>query len=285
MNMNMPLRSDIVIGEPLPAPSRPPLSDLHAMLGKIERRFDAARLNAIANHPSIYPLVKGFDDKPIDLSAVVANPDNILLIGEHGAMLFNAMQPGLYEAHLQVLPEGYGPWSRAFAAAAIHWLFTRSDAVEIWARVPHAAGRRLAEDIGAGYELTNPRGWIADSAFVPAEVYRLTIQDWLGNAPGLAERGQWFREKLSAEWLRHVRREPPRPDAGGYDQYLGATVEMLMGDMPDKAVIFHNRWAAMSGYPPIAVTSYRPITVDLGDALIVVRTDDFWVALIRPGAN
>ena len=145
--------------------------------------------------------------------------------------------------------------------------------------------RQLAEAIGAIFEFTNPRGWIMEGEFVPADIYRLTIQDWMRDAPGLPERGHWFHQKLSAEYARHGRTEPNHPDDDVHDRYVGTAAEMLMGGQPDKAVIFYDRWAAMSGYAPISITSYRPITVDIRDALIVVRPDDFWVALVKPGAH
>lgn len=277
------LRSDIDFDAPKPSP--PPLSALHAMLGEVALEVDAEWLNTLCNDPSIYPLVKGFDDRPIDLSAVVANPANVCLRGEHGAVLFTRMQPGLYEVHVQVLPSGYGPWARAFIRACLHWMFTRSDAVEVWARCPHQAGRRLAEDIGATYEFTNRTGWIMDGAYVPAEVYRLTVQDWLRDAPGLEERGGWFQARLASEYVRHGRKPPASTDDPAVLRHTGAAMEMLMGGQANKAAILYARFAAMSGRAPIMVTSYHPTTVDLGEALIVVRPDDFWVALVRPGAN
>lgn len=266
---------------------RSPLSPVHAMLPSIERAHDARHLNAIVNDPAVLPLVQGQSEGPLDLSAIVANPANVALIGDHGAALFARMQIGLYEAHVPVLPSAPAGWGLAFARAAFHWLFTRTEAVEVTMRAPqpNPAMKRLAETIGARLELTDPKGWFHDGNFVSADIYRLIAQDWIATAPGLTERGRWFHTKLSAEYARHGRQEPSRPSDAAADRHIGAAVEMMMAGQPDKGAVFWNRYAAMANCPSVVITSYRPVTVDIRDALIVVRNDDFWVALVKPGAH
>lgn len=279
--MNAPLRQ---IAEAIAAR---PLSPLHAMLETIERTGDGRRFNEIVNTPGIYEHVRGPIEEPLDLGPVIAHPDNICLLGEHGAMLFTEMGSGIFECHTAVLREGRGEWTRSFVRACLHHVFTKTTAVEVWTRCPHAnpPTRKLAEEVGAVFEFTNPRGWWEGKDFAPADILCLTIQSWMRDAPGLPERGHWFHERLEAEYARHGRKEPNHPDDAAHDRYVGAAAEMIMGGQPDKGVIFYNRWAAMSGYAPIAVHSYRPVTIDIRDALIVVRPTDFWVATVRPGAH
>lgn len=257
-----------------------PLSDLHVMLAQIERTFDATRLNEIVNNPSVYPWVKGEADGPLDLSAIVEHPANVLLMGEHGALLFAFRQLRLYEAHTQVLPEGRGPWAVSFVRACLHWMFTRTDAMEIITRCPH--GNRpalaLAKRINGVYEMTNDRGWWnPEGKLVPADIYALTIQRWMRTAPGLEERGAWFHRRIEEEYARHGVFEPPHPDDSTHDRYVGAACEMMLGDLPEKAMLLYNRFAAMSGYEPVNLIDYDPLTIDIRDAILIIGGEDFWM--------
>lgn len=254
------------------------------MLGKIERTFDAMRLNEIVNHPSVYRWVKGPAEGKIDLTDVLASPVNVCLMGEHGAELFVKLQPGLYEVHSQCLPEGRGRWMLGFVQAALHWMFTRTDAVELVTRCPNLAAKALAKAIGGTKEFTNPNGWILDGKTVPADIYALRLQDWMRTAPGLEERGAWFHDRLEAEYARHGMAEPPHPDDHVHDRYVGAACEMFLGDVPNKAAIFYNRWAGMAGYEPVKIIDYDPLTIDIRDAILIVREDDFWMPICRKAA-
>lgn len=261
----------------------PPLSDVHRALAGIERQHHARRLNEIANHPTVYPTVRGYSTGPLDLTAVVANPANILLVGEQGALLFVSLQPGLFEVHSQCLPEGRGAWMVRFVRACLHWVFTRTDAVEILTRCPTVATKALATRIGGKHLFTNPRGWVMDLDPVPADIYGIGITDWMRTAPGLEERGHWFHEKLEAEFARHNKVEPNHPDDDVHDRYVGAACEMFLGGQPVKAAIFYARWAKMADYEPFKILNFDPLTVDIGTAILIVPTDgrDFWIAACR----
>lgn len=263
-----------------PAPDA--MSDLHAALAGIKRRYDATFLNKVLNHPAVYPMVKGNAEGPIDASAIAADPANILLCGEQGAIVFVCHQGGLYEAHTQVLPDGRGAWSLRFVRAALHWLFTHTSAVEVVTRCPHGniPALALAKRVGGRFQFTNPNGWIIDGKQVPADIYSLTIVDWMRQAPGLEERGHWFHEVLEAEYRRlGALNASPHPDDDTHDRYVGMACEMILGGMPHKAAAFYNRWAVMAGYAPISIIKEtHPVTVDIHDAVIVVPEDrDFWV--------
>lgn len=256
-----------------------PLSQLHADLGMIERQTDAHNLNRVANDPSVYPWVKGHAVGRLDLSPIVANPANVLLMGEHGGVLFAQHQPGYYEAHTQVMPAGRGAWTLRMVRAALHWMFTRTDAIEIVTKVPqgNAAALGLVRAIHGVYEFTSPHGWVYQNDPVPAAVYALRLQDWVKRAPGLVERGAWFHHKLEAELTQLGKTEDVHEDDPTHDRYVGAACEMMMGGQPQKAAIFYNRWAVMAGYAPIQLMSISPLTVNIRSAIICVRGDDFWV--------
>lgn len=262
-----------------------PLSDLHAALGKIERTFDATRLNEIVNHESVLPWVRGAAEGPLDLTDILASPSNICLMGDHGAEVFVKIQHGMYEAHTSILPDGRGAWAVRFVRAALHHLFTRTDAVEVLTRCPTLAAKALAKAIGGTKEFTNPNGWILDGKSVPADIYALRIQDWMRTAPGLEERGHWFHERLEAEYARHGMTDPvPHPDDDVHDRYVGAACEMFLGDVPNKAAIFYNRFATMAGYEPVSIIDYDPLTLDIRDAVLIVRDEDFFMPICRKAA-
>ena len=234
------------------------LSPLHAMLARIGREQHAARLNRIVNDPSVLPFVKGDRPEPLDFSIEVANPDNYLLMGQHGGVFFEMVQGGIYEAHTQVLPEGRGEWTTSMVHAALHWMFTRTDALEIVTKVPKGnyAARALTRAMGLIYDFTAPELFRYRDRAVPVDVYRQGVQDWLAAAPGLEERGQWLAGIMeSVEANRH----------------LGAACEMLMGDQSEKAEVFYNRWATLANRPPLVVCSLRPLAINIGGAIAVVR--------------
>lgn len=257
-----------------------PLSDLHEMLAHIGREHHAARLNRIANHPSVYPFIKGWKTGAIDLAAAVVDPRNILLTGRYGAVLFHQRQPGLYEGHSMALPEGRGRWMLGFAEAAIHWMFSRSDAMELITRCPqgNAPALALTKRIGGKEWFTNPAGWIMDRDPIPAAIYRRNMQDWLDTGPGLVERGQWFRRRLKEEFARHNQTMPDWYFDDAYDRQIGGAVEMLLGGQAVKGQVFFNRFACMAGAQEIALVSVDPITINTGYALVIFRDADFYIA-------
>ena len=120
------------------------LSPLHKMLASLELQTDARRLNEIVNHPDIYPWMCGASKKPLDFTEAIERDDVMVLLGEHGGVTFNQLQPGLWEAHAQILPEGHGAWALSCVQACFHWLFTRTDAVEVLMRCPKGILRALS---------------------------------------------------------------------------------------------------------------------------------------------
>ena len=249
----------------------------------IEHTADAERVNAIANHPDVRRWVSTDPDLDLDLAMAVADPANITLTGEHGAMLFAFLQHGVYEAHTMVLPAGRGEWALNFVQDCLTWVFCRTGAIELMTRVPkgNLAARALAKAIHGVYCFTNPDGWVQDGKAIPADIFSLTIHDWMRTAPKLPERGAWFHKRLEEEFAKGGKREPNHPDDAMHDRYVGAAMEMVFGGQPDKAVIFYNRFASMANYVPISVVSRDPVTIDIGNAMIVKSGDDFYVPVIR----
>lgn len=240
---------------------------------QIQRTFDATELNRVVNHPSIYPWVRGTSVGALDLTPLVENTSNVLLQGEHGSIFFQMLQGGLYEAHTQVLPNGRGKWAAEMVRSALHWMFSRTDCVEVVTKCPYRAAKALAVSVGLKFEFTARLGWVRNGVPCPCDVYAIRIQDWMRDASGLVERGRWFHDRLTEEYARLGKTETLHKDDTNHDRYVGAAVEMALGDQADKAVIFYNRWAALAGYQQIWIASRQPLVINISEALIGVGND------------
>lgn len=250
----------------------------------IERVFSAERLNEIVNDPSVYPWVCGaLKGQYLDLTPAVRDRRNVTLLGEHGGVVFEQHQPGYYEAHTQVLPAGRGSWTLAMVNEALLWMFAGTDAVEIVTRVPKGnfAARALTRAIHGIYEFTAPHGWVKDGQVISSDIFALRIQDWIRTSPNLVKRGEWFHSKLEQEYEALGVSEALHPDDNSHDRNVGAAVEMFLRSQPHKAVVFYNRWAVMSGYAPVEIITENPLTIDIRDAVLVIRNNNFWVMNCR----
>lgn len=119
----------------------------------IERTYDPAIVNDIVNHPDVAPWVRWTSIGEMDLTPLVRDQRNVVLVGEHGMAVFHYRVPGVYEWHAAVRPEGHGAWAFLAAKAAIDWLFANTDAVAIIAPVPEN-NRPARQIVGAlGFEL------------------------------------------------------------------------------------------------------------------------------------
>lgn len=274
------------MGDALAAePHGQPLSDVHAALDEIAVLRDGWTINRIANHPDIRPWISGPVVGDVDVSGIIANPDNVPLLGRHGATLFNPIHPGLYDGHIMVLPDGRGAWTKSFLLASIHWMFTRTDAFEIAMRVPvgNFPMRTLVNLVpGAEREGQARYGWVYDHKPVPADLWTVKATDWLRTAPGLQESGRWVIETLQRERLRHGIESSFQAATTLDERVLGAAFEMMMAGHVVKAQVVFNRWAAVSGSGErIEVLAHNPATIAIGGMTIVIREDGFWVASCR----
>jgi hypothetical protein len=254
---------------------------------QIERHHNADHLNSIVNHPDVYKWVKGPYEGPLDFAPVMENEDVIVLMGQHGGVVYHRIQRGLFEGHSSFTPEGRGEWAVACVHATLRWMFSRTEALEVLTRCPqgNVPAKALTRAIGGKYAFTNPTGWVMDGKPVPAEVWNLTIQDWLKTAPDLVDRGRWFHARLKEELARHgaVDLVPPTDDT--HCRYIGAAIDMLIGGQPKKAEAFYNRFAIFGGHQPIDIIPTAPgmpLAVAIGRIEIVVNGDDFFVPAIQP---
>lgn len=245
----------------------------------VKREYDAKRINKIVNNPEVSRWVRGsYPNDYIDISPLIADRRNICLTDELGGVVFVQHQMGLYDAHVQVLPEGRGQWALHMVQEALKWVFTRTEAVEITTRVPkgNLGARALVRSIHGRSEFRLDPGWVVNGNPVYADVYSLTIQEWFKTAPGLTEKGQWFHSKLESEMAKRGKSEPQHPEDPVHDRYVGAAVEMILGGQPGKAVVMYNRWAAITGYAQIKIVTESPLVLDVSNALLIIKDKDFW---------
>lgn len=231
----------------------------------VERRFDAATLNTVVNDPAVYPWVHGAVEGPLDLTAIAGDPQNVLLQGEFGSMLFMPVSPGIWELHTQVLPEGRGPWTLGLGRAALLWMFTATDAVEILTRVPegNVAAASAAKRGGFAASWTMAEGWFYDGKPVPVTVYSLTLQGWLAGPWCTALDGE-------AERFNAVISEDTVPLRGDARRPLGFALAAIRGHQPLKGCAFLNRWGGIAGFPAAGVAQQDPLVISLGGALFTV---------------
>lgn len=243
----------------------------------IARATDATFINEVVNHPAVRPFVHG-PKGPLDLTAVVANPNNIVLTGQHGGIIFTQLLPGLFEIHTQVLPDGRGTWALHMAQQAVEWLFSRTGAVEVFTRVPegNVGAMALARACGAKPEQRTMQS-LGDGNPVAVEIYGGRIQDWIRTAPGLVDRGTDFHKRLESKARAAGIPINHHMQDNWHDRHVGAAAGMILGGQVVKGVLFFNRWAVMALAPLMKVISLQPLVLDITDCRLEIQGEDFEV--------
>lgn len=232
------------------------------------REMDASGLNAILNDPSVRPWIADLSEGEVDLSPAVDNHDNVLLMGEHGAVFFICILPGTYECHTQILPRGRGNWSGKFAIAVLDWMFVHTNAWEIVTRIPagHIGALALTRSVGFQYEFTSMEPCHFRGKTVHASTWRLSIHDWVGRSALYAALGEKLHGQMAEEALRLLITTPPHAPDLYHDQIAGAAMEMVRNGLMLKALTAYNRWAVLARHRPISMIGSDPpvIAMDLG---------------------
>lgn len=245
----------------------------------VSRSFDAARFNEIHNHPDVRPWIANDVDGEVNLTPLIEDRRNILLLGEHGGCLFLYLQPGVYEVHTAVLPEGRGPWMRALSEAVAWYIFTATNAYEVVTRVPagHLAAKAAADAQGFRYQFTRQGGTRFRNRTVDLRVYSIFLQDWIATAPWLDDRGQWVHERMHAEAKRLGITGKPHSRDDNQNRFVGAVYEMARQGQTVKGVLVYNRWAAVCRQPPIKLVSDDPPTIGFDIGLMQLHGDEIEV--------
>lgn len=248
---------------------------------QLERHTSAERINAVINHPAVRPWIAP-GKETLDVTATVSNPDNVLLMGEHGGCMFYKIMPGIFEVHTQTLPTGRGQWTNALTETCAYWMFLKTDCYEILTRVPegHVAAKTAALSRGMKYEFTRPKECLFRDKMVDVDIYSFRIQDWIGAADDLIEVGRAFHDKLNAEALRLGVKTEHHEDDENHNRYVGAAVTMARNGRAVKGVLFYNRWAVVSRHERIALVSRDPVVVKIDHGMFVtIKENDIEVSL------
>lgn len=247
----------------------------------ISRELDATKINKILNNPEIRPFIADMKEGSIDISSKVADPNNVLLMGEFGGCFFGKFMEGMYEVHTQVLPEGRGNWTKEFLMAVRHYIFTNTDAVEVITRVPreHKGAKQAAEWVGMKYEFTRPNGCIFGGKLMDVDIYSERLQDWVPTDPYVEFEGEWLHEQMESEAHRLGITTKTHENDPNHNRYVGAALCMMRGGQYQKAVAFYNRWVVASRHMQkgklslIKVASLMPPTIEFDEGLLRFKGD------------
>lgn len=89
------------------------------------------------NHPAVRPSCGLPELGDLDFSDLLARPENLFLIGEHGGFMLLWSAPKCREVHVFLLPEGRGKWG--FDAQHEVIAYARKHGAQVlWARIDPA---------------------------------------------------------------------------------------------------------------------------------------------------
>lgn len=246
----------------------------------VERTLDAARINEILNHPTIFPsiTVPGIVG-PIDATPLVMDTHNFWMLAPGGCIAFIRDEPGIYEVHTNFLPEYRGRNAIRASREAYRWMFIHTDCMILQTKVPepNVAADLFCRIVGATMEFVRNGVWPTEAGLVDMAFWQLHYHDWVRRASGVSQSGRAFHEKLEAERIRHNLEHPLHPDEDCHDRHVGACVEMVYAGQPDKGCVLYNRWASFAGYGKIALIARSPLVIDIGDAILQILDYDFRV--------
>lgn len=249
----------------------------------IRRSFDAGDINPILNDPEVFASVTVPGVDKIDVTEIVNDPRNVLIMSDGGGVLFIQQEPGIYEVHTNFLKAYRGRHAIAVSRDAYRWMFTHTDCVALLTKVPafNKAAKWFCAFVGATREFDRKAVWPTKNGFVDLSFWALRYPDWVRKTPELIESGKAFHRHLEEELARHGIDEPHHGDEECHDRYVGACAQMVYGGQPEKAVILYNSWARFSGYGQIALLSRNPLVVDIGDAVLQIDDGTFKVVFCR----
>ena len=90
----------------------------------IRETTDPDEINAIINHPEVFPHVSQGALWPLDVEPLM-DGNNIFIMADGGGFAFIYMEPGVYEGHYYFLPEFRGKYAITAAKECLNWLAKR----------------------------------------------------------------------------------------------------------------------------------------------------------------
>lgn len=241
------------------------------------RTMDPTFANEVANHPEIRPYLGG--EGKLDLGPIVANPANILLEAPgRGVWLLQRTLPAVYELHTCFLPEARGREYFSIAKAALDYMFTTTEALEIITKCPDDNGgaRMAASLMGFRERFRRENAWESGCG---VSYQAFTVDDWYVRSKACFVAGRRFHEDLEAAKVDAGITGTSHPDDAAHDRAVGATCLMIKAGMIDKGVGFYARWASFAGYATIEALGHN--VFDVRDAVIEIVDGQMRVLLMR----
>lgn len=220
----------------------------------------------------------------IDVSAIIGDPRNILLMAEGGGVLFCQDELGHYEVHTQFLPTFRGRHAIRASLEAYRWMFTHTECMRLFTRVPvpNRAAAFAARVVGFEFKFERQSVWPTPDGAVAMKYLDMSYDVWLKrNAAVLIESGRAFHRRLDDECTRLGHPDQGHPDEDCHDLAVGACAETIYGGQPEKAIILYNRWARFAGYGQIAQVARSPLIIDIGTAVLMIEDQTFKVVKCR----
>lgn len=239
----------------------------------IKRVFNSKRINEIVNDKSVFDLIapEGIGET-IDLTDTVNNLNNFVLMDFEepslgGFVFFATPISNTYEVHTQFLPEGRGQYAYGLAKDALHYMFCKTDCVEVLTKVPrfnHPANA-FAKSLGFTQEFTRKNAWIKKSNSSPHDLDFLSLRflNWALNDPDSLIRGNEFRKTLD-KFQIHVN----HPTDVVHDKVVGACLEIIFSGPIDKAIHLYNKWTLFAGYEPALKITSNPLVLSMGNLIL-----------------
>lgn len=137
----------------------------------LERSHDAARINAVVNHPEVRPHVGAPEIGELDLTELVARPEHWFLMGDHGGFMLSWSAPGVREVHTFVLPEGRGKWAEDARAAMLD--YARDNGTQmLWTKIAEGDRHVIRYARQGGMQFT---GDVLETFGKPYRIYRMEL--------------------------------------------------------------------------------------------------------------
>lgn len=165
---------------------------------------DREHIEALCNAPEMR-VWSAFDGAPL---WQMPAPPSFAVVGEEGCLLADHVEGQRFAVHATLLAHCRGARAVQACREGLAIAFTHTGAQELMAPVPRSIpqSRWLAWQLGFQYVLTTPPLWRVDGHVFPADVFRLTRQEWL--AANRIEEGRFQPENRDAHSIRSHRHLP-----------------------------------------------------------------------------
>lgn len=233
---------------------------------------DKDLIESICNNP-LLRVWTACDGAPLCDATKYLTAPSFTVVDDRGCFLAFNIAPGAYVIHTNLLPHCRGAEALKAFDDALKVAFIQTDATELLTMVPkmmpHA--RYMARKAGFVHQFDRWGIWPAGGIRHDMGFYRLQLSDWIATGV-LKESGEAYHQRL-----HHELGAKDHPDDPVHDAYVGAAIEMVKAKNLSKAVQTYNKWAAFALYKQIKVVSYDPLLIDIGQGVLKVEGDSFFM--------